>query len=458
MGFDDDDAPNAAPPVPIGEDGAPTGEDAMEEGMPDYKLFNSLFNKKNVSSKTIRKGEKDFESHGTMAQDNTLEASRQAMEDVLSYTRIHREETWVRGWLFPDTCADWPGDDAQAKLSMRERVVVVEHEKGAWTRDAGRVMPGNRQEPGVGRLWLLPEEALYLVERGTLDLWWPTKSLEELLPAVGSDSDVKPPGPDDYESGLPLSLEAAYSMLIGEEGDRSKVSLPKYQVYTHLKRAGFSILRAPSSSLQDNSATPTTPIWQWLFALLSRESPIQHEPSGPLVKPGLYRAYAPIYRRLAIIPRHKPSPTPPTPTEPEEPFRVFYHIWKPSPTPFSKKNPPAPDFRIAVSDTLNSFVPSLDEITKLLDSQPYEPPPESMQANGKLYQRLKHGHRNVLVAVVDSGLVNFIRFGEGAFGEEELFRRFDIQGGQRGGKKGGRGGGRGRGRGRGRGGRGRGRA
>lgn len=427
----------------------------MEEGMPDYKLFNSLFNKKNVSSKSIRKGEKDFESHGTMAQDNTLEASRQAMEDVLSYTRVHREETWVRGWLFPDTCAAWPDDEAQAKLNMRDRVVVVEHERGAWTRDAGRVMPGNRQEAGVGRLWLLPEEALYLVERGTLDLWWPTRTLEELLPPVGSDSVAKPPGPDDYDSGLPLSLEAAYSMLVGEEGDRGKVSLPKYQVYTHLKRAGFSILRAPSTPSQDHKATTPTPIWQWLMSLLSREASIRHEPAGPLVKPGLYRAYAPIYGRLAITQRHKPSPTPTTPTEPEEPFRVFYHIWKPSPTPFSKKNPPAPDFRIAVSDTLNTFVPSLDEITALLDSQPYAPPPETMQGNGKLYQRLKHGHRNVLVAVVDSGLVNFIRFGEGAFGEEELFKRFDVQGGTRGGKKGGRGGGRGRGRGRGRGGRGR---
>jgi tRNA-splicing endonuclease subunit Sen54 len=277
-----------------------------------------------------------------------------------------------------------------------------------------------------------------------LDLWWPTKGLDELLPPLASDAKTTPPGPDDYDAGIPLSLEAAYSMLIGEDGEQGKISLSKYQVYTHLKRAGFSVLRAPPTS-EDKPAASRTSLWEWLLSLISQGKTVQHEPAGPLVKPGLYRAYAPIYQRLAIIQRHKPTPTPTASTEPEDPFRVFYHVWKPSPTPFSKKNPPAPDFRIAVSDTLNTFVPTLDEITTLLDSQPYEPPPERMQGQGKLYQRLKHGHRNVLIAVVDCGLVNFIRFGEGAFGEEELFRRFDGQGGMRGGS--------GRGRGRGRGGR-----
>ncbi|KAH8178287.1 tRNA-splicing endonuclease subunit sen54 n-term domain-containing protein [Sarocladium implicatum] len=457
MAFDDDDVPNVANASNQDGDDGQTAEDAMEEGVPDYKQFNSLFNKKTVSSKSIRKGEKDFESHGTQAQDNTLEASRQAMEDVLSYTRVHREDTWVRGWLFPDACAHWPEDGAHAKLNMRDRVVVVEHEKGGWVRDAGRTMPSSKEtdHPGAGKLWLLPEEALYLVERGTLDLWWPTKSLESLLPKAGSDTEATLPGPDDYDSGLPLSLEAAYSLLLGSEDERGKIKLPKFQVYSHLKRAGFNILRSSSNSHESLPSSTRTPLWEWLLSLLKSDRPIQHVPSGPLVKPGLYRAYAPIYRQLAIIPRHKPSITPTSPTEPEDPFRLFYHIWRPSPTPFSKKNPPVPDFRIAVTDTVNTFVPTLDEITTLLDSTPFEPAPATMQGNGRLYQRLKHGYRNVLVAVVDCGLVNFIRFGEGAFGEELIHERFDAKPSARGGKKGGRGGGRGRGRGRGRGGRGR---
>ena len=461
MTFDDDENPNATgayPPV-AGEDGAPTAEDAAEEGIPDYKLFSSMVNKKKVSSKNIRKGEKDFESHGTQAQDNTLEASRQALEEVLSYTRIHREEAWVRGWYCPEILAECREDDAQPGINVRDRVVVVEHQRGNWMRDTGRTVSGKKDLPGAGKLWLLPEEALYLVERGTLDLWWPYRPLEELLPEDGAPEESDTLGPDDYDVGLPLSLEAAYSMLLGSEGERGKVSLSEFQVYAHLKRSGFNVLRAPENAARDEPSTSnlSTP-WEWLLSLARRQQPVQHPPpSGPLITPGLYRAYAPIYQKLAIIPRHKPGPAPTTISEPEKPFKIFYHVWKPSPTPFSKKNPPPPDFRIAVSDTINSFIPTLEEITALLDSTPYNPPGEWMQAPGRINQRLKHGHRNVLVAVVDCGLVNFIRFGEAAFGEERLYERFDSKrGGARGGKKSGRGGGRGRGRGRGRGGGGRG--
>lgn len=59
----------------------------------------------------------------------------------------------------------------------------------------------------------------------------------------------------------------------------------------------------------------------------------------------------------------------------------------------------------------------------------------------------------MILAVVDAGVVSYIRVGEGAFGMEKLFELEGREGGVGGGKRGG-GGGRGRGRGRGRGGRG----
>ncbi len=47
----------------------------------------------------------------------------------------------------------------------------------------GRVITGQpKDRPARGMEWLLPEEALFLVERGDLDLWWPTRNLEEPLP------------------------------------------------------------------------------------------------------------------------------------------------------------------------------------------------------------------------------------------------------------------------------------
>ncbi|KAJ4150321.1 hypothetical protein LMH87_011075 [Akanthomyces muscarius] len=484
MPFDDDDNPNivAGPPSAGGVDGAAAAEEAMEDEMPDYKLFMSMFDKKGVSSKSIRKGEKDFESHGTLAQDGVLETSRRALEDVLSYTRIHRGDGWVRGWYVPEF---WSADGAEVglldprqddgRLSLRNRVVVVEHERGSWMKDIGRSVPAGinkteTQKAGVGRLWLLPEEALHMVERGTLDLWWPYKDLDELL-SPGADRD-----PDDYDVGVPLSLEAAYSLLLGEDDEPGRVSLPRYQVFTHLKRGGFHVLRAPEeqtpADAADTSNTTGATLIQWLFSLVGWGSDAQQqqqqqqtEPKkhsfGPLVSPGLYRAYKPVYEQLSLLPRHKPqritSAQANVPPSPRSPYKVFFHVWKSGGAPFSKRSPPTPHFRIAVSDTGLHGVPTIEEVSALLASTPLDEPSANpaWKGPGRLYQRLKHGHRNVLVAVVDRGLVNYMRFGEGAFGEERLYERHDARrggrGGGGGGKRGGRGrarGGRGRGRGR----------
>lgn len=453
MPFDDDDNPAVeASTLQTDPDAARTADDALEDEIPDYKLFASMFNKKGVSSKTIRKGEKDFESHGTRVQGTALETSRQALEEVLNYTRIHRQENWLRAWYFPDWWTSQRPDSTHDDALLHERVVVMEQERGNWMRDIGRAISGNKDQLGVGRLWLLPEEALYLIERGTIDIWWPDKDFEELLPKVIDNGPTRNQfGPDDYDAGVPLSLEAAYCFLTGYEGERGKTTLPKFQVYSHLKRAGFYIMRAPTTPTpqQDTSSQPSQSLWQWLFSFISRDKTPQHKPFGPLIAPGIYRAYHPIYQQLAVLPRHKPS-IQPQHHPVQEPFRIHFHVWKPGGAPFSKKNPPPPDFRIAVADTADSELPTLEQIEALLESTPMDLPNPAWQGPGKLYQRLKHGHRNVLVAVVDRGLVNFMRFGEAAFGEEPLFERFDNRSGGRGGKRGGR---RGRGRGRGRGGR-----
>jgi len=153
-----------------------------------------------------------------------------------------------------------------------------------------------------------------------------------------------------------------------------------------------------------------------------------------------------MYRLLSLIPYHNPTlppSSPPTPTTP--PFRITYHIYKPSPT-FKKSSPGPPDFRIAVINARESSVPTLAQLSALLESTPYDPPPKSMEK--QVYQRLKHGYRNVVLAVVDQGVVSYLRVADAGFGQERIYERFGRGGG---GKRGGRGGGRGgRGRGRGR--------
>ncbi|GJD01603.1 tRNA splicing endonuclease subunit [Colletotrichum higginsianum IMI 349063] len=490
MPLDDDDNPTAAPAVQLQNDSG-AGDEAEDEGLFDMRLFASMFNKKGVSSQAVRKGQKDFESHGTRAQENALETSRQVIEEVLSYSRVHRD-TWSKGWYFPDY---WPetlqavedGDTSglarpeylqeflaeTGPIYAKERVAVVEEMKGPQAKSMGRVIRGLKApRPAVGKLWLLPEEALFLVERGSLDLWWPFRELGEILPppeskvAEGTVHDAEQTkadsgeeadegSDDEFDAGVPLSLQAAYALFIGMDGERGKITLPKYQVYSHLRRLGYYVQRAPpdATNLVPQPQPAGKSLWQWLVSLLDRPAPTP-PPYGPLVRPGVYRQYSLIYKQLELLVRYQPTAAPQEQVAPEGAYKVHWHVWKPSKHPNLRVTDlPPPDIRIAVADARDDPVPSFEEVSALLDSTPYDPPDlNTMGGPGRLYQRLRHGYRNVLIAVVDRGLVNFMRFGQAAFGEERLYERFDNRGGFRGGKRGGRGGrgrgGRGRGRGR----------
>lgn len=67
------------------------------------------------------------------------------------------------------------------------------------------------------RLELLPEETLYLVERGAMLCW---KASDLVLTDV--------PGLDDVE-GVPMTVQQAYAEMIGTED----LTLEKYQVIPH---------------------------------------------------------------------------------------------------------------------------------------------------------------------------------------------------------------------------------
>ncbi|PSR79762.1 hypothetical protein BD289DRAFT_455693 [Coniella lustricola] len=491
MAFDDDDdVMKQLPITQTPEQALETAEEALEDEAQDFAHFASL-QRKNISAQAIRKGEKDFESHGTRSQASALETSRRAMEDVLSYTRLHNPgKDWVRGWYFPERWTEAGGEGEEAvRAGVRdEKALKIVREKAAERREIhakdrvvcvglehrtlGRRIRGQgTQVPGWDQVWLLPEEALFLLERGTMDLWWPTASMAEVFspksdtsldPRVSTDDKEGSEAVDEYRFGFPLSHQAAYALLVGEEGERGKVTLRNLQVFSNLNRAGFNVLRAPPPDcLASNAPVPDTeptsiPLWQQLANLLFAEREPVHPAYGPLVQPGLYRSYVSIYKQLAVVPRHRPTghaAAHPSLTA-DSAFRVQFHVWKPGTPNWSKTKPPtSPDYYLAVVDAQDTCVPTGEEIAALLDSVPPAPPPERTKTSS-MHQRLKHGHRNVLLAVVDHGLVNFMRVAEGAFGEEMLYKNFDSNRGPRGGKRGGRGQGRGGRGGRGRGGRG----
>lgn len=294
-----------------------------------------------------------------------------------------------------------------------------------------------------GRLSLLPEEALYLVERGSLDLR------------------VEDSG-EGRDEGVGMSLQACYAYLLGREG----LTLERYIVFAGLKRSGYVVQRAPTWRDEDWDKGYIPPrqvergrplgLWARLYRGLFEGRERERPPQGPLVTPGLYRSYWDIYRHLALIPAHdaampidresqRSSAGMGHPTSPTHPrIRCCFHVWKPS-SDFKKSAPPPPDFRIAVINAREEAFPVMEQLDDLLQSVPYDPPPAGSE--GQVYKRLKHGYRNVLLAVVDQGVVSYMRIADAGFSKEKIYER---SGRGRGGKRGGMGGGRGRGRGRGR--------
>ena len=219
---------------------------------------------------------------------------------------------------------------------------VVRNPRGSHFRTIGKVGPD-------GLMRLLPEEALYLLERGSLDLRWPAMrgegdedddrdgdededGGEDESVEQDEDKDEDEDGEDEEhndedEDGdeyaesrtemdamasvigadVPLSLQAAYACLVG----RSGLTLERYIVYAGLKRSGYIVQRGPAWDSEDdvdvvdvgttsqvaNASTQQLlerkPLarFGWLYRSIFGASSKHPPPRGPLVAPGLYRSY-----------------------------------------------------------------------------------------------------------------------------------------------------------------------
>ncbi|KAI9787173.1 MAG: tRNA-splicing endonuclease subunit sen54 [Geoglossum umbratile] len=326
-----------------------------------------------------RRGEKDFEPDGTKHQDRVLADSRQAMHDALSLERIQPPKSHVR--------AIWH--------EYLQRALVAKP-RGPHFQTVGK-------QDSNGNLWLLPEETLWLLERGTVSCWW--------------------------ESSLPMSLQGCYAACLG---DASGLTLEHFQVFANLKRTGYTVMRVPSWDSRDaDCVTSTAPqqrgLSTWVVGLFRSIfgfafGPGPSPPGGPLVEPGLWRSYDGIYKRLTLIPYHDPilaGSECVSSKKADPPFRIAYNVWKPRPS-FKKSSPGEPDFRVAVINARETSVPTLRQVSALLESVPYDPPPPETQRHS--YVRLKHGHRNAILAVVDQGVISYLRLSDAGFGLEKIIK------------------------------------
>jgi tRNA-splicing endonuclease subunit Sen54 len=232
----------------------------------DFLRFLASEGPRTGSSKLPARGIKDFEPHGTDHQKSALTLSREAMYTVLGHERIHQSGSERAVWD-PEGGGAW-----------------VMKQGGKWMTSVGkskRVYVDAEDEYGpkaVSRLYLSPEEALWLVERGTLDLRWPA------LPG------------EEEDAGLPMTLQAAHAVFIGQ-GNQQGLTLEGYTVYQYLRRAGYIVFRAEENwqSIPKASSTPISRFfWNIVFNNFTFQNPAQkqdRQKTGPLVPPRVYSNY-----------------------------------------------------------------------------------------------------------------------------------------------------------------------
>lgn len=221
------DDPTAVPassssgPVPNGDD---SGD---EDEAPDYLRLLSTLDPRSRSSTSSagivipKRGEKDFEPTGFGGQSKLLERSRQAMFTAVSGQRSIGSRSLVR--------AVWDKRRRRARVQDLQgkifETVGVIHRIQVQDAESGKKRTEARNE-------LLPEEALFLAERGSLQIFEPAEEEGALAP---------------------MSLQQAFTALLSHpDGDRDgegagedePLTREAYLIYAYLKRLGYVVQRA----------------------------------------------------------------------------------------------------------------------------------------------------------------------------------------------------------------------
>lgn len=281
---DDMDDPTATPSrVNPGGFSAPHADDSDgEDEAPDYLRLMSTLNSKSKSSSATssggivipKRGEKDFEPTGFGGQAKLLERSREAMFQAVSGERRVGSKSHVRAVWDPKTCrarlVNVHGKVFETVGVIRREPVVdqepVEIYSAEWNeRSLEETLFGKQHFPfgkatSKTRTYneLLPEEALFLAERGSLHILERTQGREKEL--------------------VEMSLQQAFAALMqppadGANAEDEPITREAYLIYAYLKRLGYVVQRASivdairaapisASALAKKSGSQTEPFAQ----------------------------------------------------------------------------------------------------------------------------------------------------------------------------------------------------
>ncbi|KAH9037150.1 tRNA-splicing endonuclease subunit sen54 N-term-domain-containing protein [Lactarius hengduanensis] len=290
-----------------------------------------------------KRGEKDFEPSGSGLQRHNLERARLAMFDALRSTRAISSKSVSYAVWYPDL--------------VRAHVTVA---RGVHFTSMGHSVqrPSKVSTKIQKRLELLPEEALYLVEKGALFCW---KASHD-----GPDDDA---GWDSASQGAPMSVQQAYAEMIGTQD----LTLDRYHVTFMLLVVPFSMFKSTPSARRHlpppipspqrkrfHNSPPRLRSFARVLAALC--SPIRRlwswfiQPSKTWWRPLVHRRwfhhnmdYPSIFKTLRLFSSGHAVPLPSRTRSGDTPshYEIFYHLYKPN-TPYRKTAPPRPDFSIVV--------------------------------------------------------------------------------------------------------------
>ncbi|CAE6469595.1 unnamed protein product [Rhizoctonia solani] len=361
------------------------GESSGDEGMPDWTNIPGV---RGLSRAVIpKRGEKEFEpaaGGATALQSHVLSRSRNAMLSALQGSRGAGSKTISYAVWYPDL------GRAHVTVARGTHFSTLGH--SALREPA----PGSGSTKSQKRLELMPEEALYLMERGSLFCWKENEISASMNDELNSDFDDC-----NLTSGVPMSVQQGFTEMIGVDG----LELQHYLVYAYLKRLGYTVSRA--------SAPDNTPLYPLAPPNNLSTTKFSHKVRSSLVSifQGLFSSIGRIQSKLGsllfgyhgasiggmigLMPhsftngsifhslrtmvsghdvplRRKELGT--FSSNGNTTFKVFWNVWKPS-TPWRKLDVPKPDFEIAVVDARETPVPDIYQLTEMFASAEPRPPP-----------------------------------------------------------------------------------
>ena len=177
----------------------PAGSDDEEDEVPDYFHLAALLTKAGKSSASDaalpKRGEKDFEPTGFTGQNRALERSRQIMFEAVSGTRTIASKSLSTATLDPATkraTVHVARGTALASMGITVRTQVSPAE-GEFVKLDPQGRPYPKYESS---LQLLPEEVLYLLERGSLQCF------------------LQSPSEGSAPLSVPLSVQQAFASIL----------------------------------------------------------------------------------------------------------------------------------------------------------------------------------------------------------------------------------------------------